>query len=137
MTDRGSEGKAPLRPMAPPFGGLRASRPLTRRSETPSAPAPGQAAVTPAQGAATPAVTATFVNAALPGLAGVRLPKVESPATVVAAAARAPGVALHPIVETALGVEAIGGSPEDFARFIDAELARWGEAVRRSGARLD
>ena len=29
------------------------------------------------------------------------------------------------------------GGPEAFARFIDAELARWGEAVRRSGARLD
>jgi tripartite-type tricarboxylate transporter receptor subunit TctC len=36
-----------------------------------------------------------------------------------------------------LGVEAIGSSPEAFARFIDAELARWGDAVRRSGARLD
>jgi citrate lyase subunit beta/citryl-CoA lyase len=43
---------------------------------------------------------------ALPGLAGVRLPKVESPTAVVAAATRVPGVALHPIVETARGVEA-------------------------------
>ncbi len=37
----------------------------------------------------------------------------------------------------ALGVEAIGSTPEEFARFLAADLARWGEAVRRSGARLD
>jgi len=36
-----------------------------------------------------------------------------------------------------LGVEAIGSRPEEFARFIGEELTRWGEAVRRSGARLD
>jgi tripartite-type tricarboxylate transporter receptor subunit TctC len=36
-----------------------------------------------------------------------------------------------------LGVEAIGSSPEVFAHFIREELARWGDAVRRSGARLD
>ena len=49
MTDRGSEPKAPLRPMAPPFGGLRASRPLTRPSGTPSLGATpiAQRAVTP------------------------------------------------------------------------------------------
>lgn len=40
-----------------------------------------------------------------PGLAGVRLPKVESPATVADVATRAPGVPLHLILETALGVE--------------------------------
>ncbi|HYF08470.1 MAG TPA: tripartite tricarboxylate transporter substrate binding protein, partial [Acetobacteraceae bacterium] len=37
----------------------------------------------------------------------------------------------------ALGVEAIGSTPAEFAAFLAADLARWGEAVRRSGARLD
>ena len=36
-----------------------------------------------------------------------------------------------------LGAEAIGGTPADFARFLQTELAVWGEAVRRTGARLD
>lgn len=37
----------------------------------------------------------------------------------------------------ALGVEAIGSDPASFGRFIDAELAKWAEVVRRSGARMD
>lgn len=36
-----------------------------------------------------------------------------------------------------LGAEAIGGPPADFARFLQNELVVWGEAVRRTGARLD
>ncbi|HEY4254168.1 MAG TPA: tripartite tricarboxylate transporter substrate binding protein [Roseomonas sp.] len=36
-----------------------------------------------------------------------------------------------------LGVEAIGGEPAGFVRFLDDEARRWAEAVRRSGARLD
>ena len=36
-----------------------------------------------------------------------------------------------------LGAEAIGGTPADFARFLDHEMVVWGEAVRRTGARLD
>ena len=43
---------------------------------------------------------------ALPGLAGLRLPKVESPAAVADVAGRAPGIPLHPLLETAVGVEA-------------------------------
>jgi tripartite-type tricarboxylate transporter receptor subunit TctC len=37
----------------------------------------------------------------------------------------------------ALGVEAIGSDPKAFGRFIAAELERWSEVVRRSGARAD
>ncbi|MEO3928961.1 CoA ester lyase [Micromonosporaceae bacterium B7E4] len=42
--------------------------------------------------------------AGAPGLAGLRLPKVESPEAVRAVAARVP-VPLHPLVESAVGVE--------------------------------
>ena len=38
---------------------------------------------------------------------------------------------------TAAGMEAIGGSPEDFAAFIRAETAKWAPIVRASGAVLD
>jgi citrate lyase subunit beta / citryl-CoA lyase len=41
----------------------------------------------------------------LPGTEGVRLPKIESAEQVREAAAAAPGVALHPLLESALGVE--------------------------------
>jgi hypothetical protein len=34
-------------------------------------------------------------------------------------------------------VEAIGSDPAAFSRFVDGELVRWGEVIRRSGARLD
>jgi citrate lyase subunit beta/citryl-CoA lyase len=42
----------------------------------------------------------------LPAAIGVRLPKIEDPATVRAVAERLPGRALHPVLESALGVEA-------------------------------
>lgn len=43
--------------------------------------------------------------AGLPGLAGVRLPKVQSPQEVHEVVARLPGVPVHCLIETALGVE--------------------------------
>lgn len=43
--------------------------------------------------------------ALLPATEGVRLPKVESAEQIREAAALAPGVALHPLLESALGVE--------------------------------
>ncbi|PWR13204.1 CoA ester lyase [Micromonospora sicca] len=43
--------------------------------------------------------------AGAPGLAGLRLPKVESPATVAALAARV-DTPLHPLIESAVGLEA-------------------------------
>lgn len=36
-----------------------------------------------------------------------------------------------------LGVEALGGSPEDFAKYLDDESRKWGEVVRFSGAKID
>ena len=36
-----------------------------------------------------------------------------------------------------LGDEPAGGTPEEFGEIIRADSAKWGEVVRRSGARLD
>ena len=36
-----------------------------------------------------------------------------------------------------LGVEALGGTPEDFAKYLDDETRKWGEVVRFSGAKID
>jgi len=35
------------------------------------------------------------------------------------------------------GMELHGGSPQDYGRFIDAELARWAKVVKTSGIKLD
>ena len=35
------------------------------------------------------------------------------------------------------GVEPMGGSSQDFERYLDAEIRKWGEVVRVSGAKLD
>jgi tripartite-type tricarboxylate transporter receptor subunit TctC len=35
------------------------------------------------------------------------------------------------------GANAAGGTPEDFARFIAAETAKWQKVVRESGAKVD
>lgn len=37
----------------------------------------------------------------------------------------------------ALGVQPLGGTPQEFATFIQGELTKWGEAVRVSGAKVD
>jgi tripartite-type tricarboxylate transporter receptor subunit TctC len=36
-----------------------------------------------------------------------------------------------------IGDESAGGTPQDFAETIRKDSARWGEVVRRSGARID
>ena len=36
-----------------------------------------------------------------------------------------------------LGAEPSGGTPEDFAKFVSAEIKKWGEVVRSSGLQLD
>jgi citrate lyase subunit beta/citryl-CoA lyase len=41
----------------------------------------------------------------LPGLDGLRIPKVDGPAEIAAYARETSGIALHPLIETALGVE--------------------------------
>lgn len=54
--------------------------------------------------------------------------------TEIAAAMRDP-VLRNRLAE--IGVDALGSTPEEFRVFIDAELARWGEVIRRTGTRLD
>jgi tripartite-type tricarboxylate transporter receptor subunit TctC len=34
-------------------------------------------------------------------------------------------------------IEAMGGSAADFQKLIDSEVQRWGEVVRKSGAKAD
>ena len=36
-----------------------------------------------------------------------------------------------------IGVEPMGGTPQDFAKYLDVELKKWGEVVRVSGAKID
>ena len=38
---------------------------------------------------------------------------------------------------TGLGINAVGNSPEEFATFIRAEVAKWAKVVKASGARVD
>jgi len=38
---------------------------------------------------------------------------------------------------TGLGIDAVGNSPEEFATFIRAEVAKWAKVVKASGARVD
>ena len=38
---------------------------------------------------------------------------------------------------SALGADPVGGTPEEFARRLRAENARWGDAIRKSGVKID
>ena len=87
----------------------------------------------------------TIAEAGLPGFdvtvwQGALFPAGVSPAfaatlsTAMAAALREPDLQARLSI---LGVDAIGSDPQAFAQFLDAEHRRWGEAVRRSGARVD
>ncbi len=87
----------------------------------------------------------TIAESGLPGF-DVRvwqglLAPAGTPEAIVALLAREVSAALAmPALQerlSLLGVEAIGGTPAEFAAFIAADLARWGEAVRVSGARVD
>lgn len=87
----------------------------------------------------------TVAEAALPGFdvtvwQGLLLPAGADAAIAARLAAACAAAMAAPEVRArmdTLGVEAIGGDPAGFARFLAAEHDRWGEAVRRSGARLD
>jgi len=67
--------------------------------------------------------------------------KAGSPKSAIDALSTAIGrIVTQPQVEarfTALGVELVGSTPEQFAAHIDAELAKWDAVVKRSGAKLD
>ena len=36
-----------------------------------------------------------------------------------------------------MGVEPMGGTPEQFATFLDAEIKKWGEVVRNAGVVIE
>jgi tripartite-type tricarboxylate transporter receptor subunit TctC len=38
---------------------------------------------------------------------------------------------------TAIGSEPMGGTPEEFAKFIRAESAKWADVIKRAGAKID
>ena len=38
---------------------------------------------------------------------------------------------------TALGVEAISSTPQEWGAFVESEVAKWGRAIRDSGARVE
>jgi tripartite-type tricarboxylate transporter receptor subunit TctC len=38
---------------------------------------------------------------------------------------------------TALGVQAISSTPQEFGAFVESEVAKWGRAIRESGARVE
>lgn len=66
--------------------------------------------------------------------AGTPQPIVDRLSAEIAAAMREPALR-NRLAE--IGVDALGSTPDEFRAFIDAELARWGEVVRRTGTRLD
>jgi tripartite-type tricarboxylate transporter receptor subunit TctC len=40
-------------------------------------------------------------------------------------------------VLTAQGATCVAGSPDDFAQFVKAERVKWGDIVKKSGAKID
>jgi tripartite-type tricarboxylate transporter receptor subunit TctC len=36
-----------------------------------------------------------------------------------------------------IGVEPLGGTPEQFTKYLDSEIKKWGAVVKVSGARID
>jgi tripartite-type tricarboxylate transporter receptor subunit TctC len=36
-----------------------------------------------------------------------------------------------------LGAEPVGNTSEDFTTFVKAEVSKWGDVVRKSGAKVD
>jgi tripartite-type tricarboxylate transporter receptor subunit TctC len=62
-----------------------------------------------------------------------------TPAEIVGKLSRAANAALKSPEVTSLlrvqGVDPLGGSPEEFARFIDAELKKWAGVVNEAGVK--
>jgi tripartite-type tricarboxylate transporter receptor subunit TctC len=67
--------------------------------------------------------------------------KAGSPKSAIDALSAAVGrIVRQPQIEarfSALGVQLVGSTPEQFAAHIDVELAKWDAVVKRSGAKLD
>ncbi|MCZ7562717.1 MAG: tripartite tricarboxylate transporter substrate-binding protein [Burkholderiales bacterium] len=66
--------------------------------------------------------------------AGTARAIVDRLSTELAAAAKAPAYRQH---MQRLGVEAISSTPEEFRRFMQAEIEQWTRAVQQSGAKID
>ena len=120
MTDGRSEPKAPLRPIAPPFGGLRSSRPLTRPAASPpSAPA----YVPPAPRSPTPAAIAPVEAPPSAESVGAAEPVEAESAPEAHSATSIPGIddflSFVGNDEVAEATE-----PDDNARYSEAELAK-------------
>lgn len=87
----------------------------------------------------------TVAEAGVPGFEASGWYGVLGPARMPAAIVRALNREVAALLEekefrerlAAVGVEPLGGGPERFAAFIVSELAKWGEAVRLAGARID
>ena len=104
----------------------------------------GIAVLSPKRSAALPDLPTT-AEAGLKGLEssawfGLLAPK-NTPKAVVAQLNREINVLIaDPVFNKRLvdfGVEPMGGSSQDFERYLDAEIRKWGEVVRVSGAKLD
>ncbi|WP_083384263.1 tripartite tricarboxylate transporter substrate binding protein [Cupriavidus sp. USMAHM13] len=87
----------------------------------------------------------TLIESGLPGFEvlewnGVFVPK-GTPAPVVARLAAAVAAAMHdPKVKarlTELGVVPVGGTPDEFSRFLHGELARWAKLVKDNRITVD
>jgi tripartite-type tricarboxylate transporter receptor subunit TctC len=102
-------------------------------------------AVTSAQPFALLPTLPTLAAAGYPGFESLAWNGVLVPAGTPAAIVRRlndeiNAILADPAVKTALnaqGFELIGGTPEDFARLIESESAKWAPVIRRTGARID
>jgi tripartite-type tricarboxylate transporter receptor subunit TctC len=74
------------------------------------------------------------------GWYGILVPAATPRAIIVRLHAEITGVLASPEMQARIvndGSEPVGSTPEQFADFIRAEIVKWGEVVRKSGAKLD
>jgi tripartite-type tricarboxylate transporter receptor subunit TctC len=87
----------------------------------------------------------TVAEAGVPGYAAPTWSGVIAPAAVPRPIIDKLNAAINKAIESptfrdrfaVIGDEPAGGTPEEFAEVIRADSAKWGEVIRRSGARLD
>ena len=87
----------------------------------------------------------TVAEAGVPGYAAPTWSGVIAPAGVPRPIIERLNVAINKAIASqifrdrfaSIGDEPAGGSPEDFAEVIRADSAKWGDVIRRAGARLD
>jgi tripartite-type tricarboxylate transporter receptor subunit TctC len=87
----------------------------------------------------------TVAEAGVPGYAAPTWSGVIAPAAVPRPIIDRLNAAINKAIQSStfrdrfavIGDEPAGGTPEEFAELIRADSAKWGEVIRRSGARLD